>query len=98
VHNPHNQLCITRLPRMSRTNALDTALGACIRTMRRGGTLAMGLGHFLDPDWLYAQLTQCATPWDGHALFMIGQQRIAHTLRMPSTPIAVPDQSLQLPE
>lgn len=98
VHNPHNQLCITRLPRMSHTHALDTAMSACIRTMRRGGTLAMGLGHFLDPDWLYTQLARCATPWDGHALFMIGHQRMAHALRMPSTPIAAPDQSLQPPE
>jgi predicted SAM-dependent methyltransferase len=73
---------------MAHTNALDTALSACIRTIRRGGTLAMGLGHLLEPDWLYTQLAQCATPWDGHALFMIGHQRIAHALRI-ATPTTV---------
>lgn len=95
THNQHNQLCITRLPQMTHTNALDTAIRACVRTIRRGGTLAMGLGHLLDPNWLYAQLSCHPTPWDGHALFMVGHQRIAHALRVPSTPIAILDQSQQ---
>jgi DNA mismatch repair ATPase MutL len=97
IHNQDNQLCITRIPHMAHTHALDTAIRSCVRTIRRGGTLAMGLGHLLDPDWLYTQLTRHPTPWDGQALLMIGHQRIAHALRMPSAMTAVLDQA-QLPQ
>jgi DNA mismatch repair protein MutL len=97
THNQHDQLCITRLPQMAQTDALDTALSACVRTIRRGGTFAMGLGHLLEPDWLYAQLTRHPNPWDGHALYVIGNQRIAQALRISPTTGAL-DQSPQSPK
>lgn len=95
THNHYNQLCITRIPDTARTEALDTAIQACLRTMRRGGTLAMGLGYLVDPSWLYAQLAQHPTPWDGHVLFMVGHQRIAHALRTPLMTTVTLDQSQQ---
>jgi len=97
THDNHAQLCVTRLPRMAHTQALDTALDACTRTIRRGGTFAMGLGHLLDPVWLYTQLTQHPNPWDYNALFMIGHQRIAHALRLPHATTGVLAQSPQSP-
>lgn len=98
IYNQHNQLCITRLPKLAQTHALDTALHACVRTIRRGGTFAMGLGHLLDPDWLYTQLSHYPNPWDGHALFMIGHQRIAQALRPSHPTTEALGQSLQSPE
>lgn len=97
-YNQHNLLCITRLPHMAHTNALDTALNAFMRTMRRGGTFAMGLGHLLKPEWLYAQLSQHPHPWDGHALFMVGHQRIAQALRQSFSTTEGLGQSPQQPE
>ena len=91
AHNHQNQLCLTRLPYMAHTNALSHALAACCRTVRSGGSFAMGIGHLLDPHWLYAQLIQHPRPWDGHALFMVGHQRITQALRIPHTLTAAPD-------
>jgi len=89
-------LCITRLPLSAKVHAIEHAVAACVQTIRRGGTLAMGIGHFLDPLWLYEQLTHLPDPWSHHAIFMVGHHRIATALRLPHTPTEAPDQSPQL--
>jgi DNA mismatch repair protein MutL len=91
LHDEH--LCVTRLPYRANSNAIAHAVAACVQTIRRGGTFAMGIGHFLDPHWLYEQLTHLPDPWSHHAIFMIGHHRIATALRMPHTPTEAPDQS-----
>lgn len=90
-----DQITLTHLPQVAHTNKLDRSLKAFVHTMRRGGTFAMGIGHFLDPHWLHAQLAQLSNPWDHHAIWMVGHQRIAQALRISAPTNQVPDQSQQ---
>lgn len=93
AYNHQQQLCITRLPHSATTTALDSALAACVRTMRNGGTFAMGIGHLLDPQWLYTCIQALPNPWAHHAIWMISHQRLADALRMPHGATAILDQS-----
>lgn len=88
-----SRLCLTRLPLHATHEALDIALAACIRTIRHGGTFAMGIGHLLNPIWLYEQLHTIRNPWDYHAVWMIGNHRLADTLRITTASTEVPGQS-----
>lgn len=80
-------LVLTTLPAEARPLGADTALHMLARALRSGATPAQAIGPLLQPEWLIDTLRRHPDPWGGNTCFVVGQQRIQHTLR-PVTPAA----------